>query len=46
MNLPADAAKKIFANVGTNYPVLVYELAGSEKMKPEKKKPNSRKEVK
>lgn len=46
VNLPADAAKKIFANVGTNYPVLVYELAGSEKMKPEKKKPNSRKEVK
>ena len=38
VNLPSDAAKKIFANVGKNYPVLVYELAGSEKMKPKKKK--------
>ncbi|MBQ2282728.1 MAG: peptidoglycan binding domain-containing protein [Agathobacter sp.] len=30
INLPWSAAKKIFENVEANYPVLVYELPGSE----------------
>jgi len=30
VNLPPDVAKKIFENIGTGDPVLVYELAGTE----------------
>lgn len=33
INLPWSAAKKIFENVEANYPVLVYELPGSESKK-------------
>lgn len=38
VNLPVSAAKTVFANVDKNYPVLVYELPGSEKMKIKKNK--------
>lgn len=30
VNLPKDAAQQIFSVVSTNYPVLVYELSGTE----------------
>ncbi|MCI8327410.1 MAG: L,D-transpeptidase family protein [Lachnospiraceae bacterium] len=33
VNLPYDAAKKIFDNIAAGYPVLVYELAGTESAK-------------
>lgn len=38
VNLPVSAAKKIFSTVDKNYPVLVYELPGSDKMKIKKAK--------
>ena len=33
MNLPASAAKTIFENIEAGYPVLVYELSGTESAK-------------
>ena len=46
INLPLDAAKVIFENVKKNYPVLVYELPGTESVsEADKKKEEDKKQA-
>ena len=46
VNLPPSAAKVIFENIGKNYPVLVYELPGTESVsEADKKKEEDKKQA-